>query len=274
MPKAFLTDVTLETQDRFPVGAGVFRAGFVDKNNWGAVLGATRDGGEFDPGVEYFYPPIDGVPGKLEGSGILTKCEPKLTVNLAEATLANIQRAMGGVTTTGAGAITEIKLDVIGIGTVGGLAFFTAHADLVESPTIAVEPAAGGVAVVKTRGVHYTEVLATGVITFTAGNIPAENDRILAAYKYDAGGPADYDLMVPRSPVAGDHISNLAMVVPISGSAIDAGMVIVLRSALSNGGWKLATKDSETGVLQVTFEGYFKGATPTLMPYSVYRSRT
>jgi hypothetical protein len=77
---------------------------------------------------------------------------------------------------------------------------------------------------------------------------------------------------VPRNIADGDYVSNLALILPISGAVTESGLVIVLHKALSNGGWRLATKDGEGGVIECTFEGFFPKASPSTMPFSVYRA--
>jgi hypothetical protein len=108
MGRTMLTNVTADTVDQIPLGAGVFYRDFVDSGDYGNALGASREGGEFDPGVTYYDMPFDGILGKLEGGRLLQRCEPTLKVNLAEATLANLQLAMAGQDTAGAGALVRV----------------------------------------------------------------------------------------------------------------------------------------------------------------------
>jgi hypothetical protein len=271
---AQLTGATLNTPDRLLLGAGVLYKDFVDYAGWGTCLGATRGGFDWDPGITFRERVYDGVMGRLEGTRVLTGCAPKLTVRVAEVTVNNILYALGGAASAGAGALTRIESDWLGLGT-GVLATFDTHADVVAgSYTVYVEAAApGSVPVLQVEGGanDYTIVTATGVITFNAGSIPAVGDNVMASYTYDAGGPATHYVITPRQYIAADYLSNIALIVPYTGvTTATRNWVVVLHKAVSDGSWKLSTRDNEDGLVEFTFEGFFPKASPTHMPFDIW----
>ena len=270
---AQLTGATLNTPDRLLLGAGVLYQNFVDYAAWGNCLGATRGGFDWDPGITFRDRQYDGVLGKLEGTRVWMGCAPKLTVRIAEVTVANIQKALGAADSTGAGALTPIVMDFLGLGA-PPLAVFATHADIVAgSYAVYVEPALGGVPALQVEGGanDYTINLVTGDITFNAGSIPPLADIVLASYTYDAGGPNTHYVITPRDYIAADYLTNIALIVPYTGVVTATrNWVVVLHKAVSDGSWTLSTRDNEDGLVEFTFEGFFPKASPTHPPFDIW----
>ena len=268
-----ITGATADTPDRLLLGAGALYENFVSYAAWGNCLGATRGGFDWDPGLTYRDREYDGVFGKLEGSRILIGVAPKLTVRVAEVTVDNILKALGPADSVGAGALVPIAMDFLGLGA-PPLAVFGTHADIVAgSYAVYVEPALGGVPVLQVEGgaADYTMNTVTGDITFNAGSIPPLADLVLASYTYDAGGPNDHYVITPRQYAAADYLDNIALVVPYTGDADPThAWVVILHKAVSDGSWKLSTRDNEDGLIEVVFEGFFPKATPTHMPFDIW----
>ena len=265
-----ITGATLNTPDRLLLGAGAVYSGFVDYAAWGTCLGATTGGFEWSPGLTFRDRVYDGIMGKLEGTRVLTGCNPKLTVRIAETTVNNILKALGPADSVGAGALVPIVMDWLGLGT-GAELHFQTHADI-EAGSYAVykEPAAGPLPILQVEGGagDYTMNLVTGEITFNVA--PPLNDIVLASYTYDAGGPNDHYVITPRDYVAGDYINNLALVVPYTGVALPHAWVVVIHKALADGSWTLATRDNEDGLIEIVFDGFFPKATPSHMPFDIW----
>ena len=270
---AQLTGATLNTPDRLLLGAGVLYQDFVDYAGWGTCLGATRGGFDWDPGITFRDRVYDGVMGKLEGSRVLVGCAPKLTVRIAEVTVANIVKALGGAVSAGAGALTAIVMDYLGTGD-GAELHYQTHADIVAgSYAVYVEVGGAGVPVLQVEGGagDYTMNIVTGEITFNAGSIPALTDIVMASYTYDAGGPNTHYVITPRQYIAADYLSNIALIVPYTGvTTATRNWVVVLHRAISDGSWKLSTRDNEDGLVEFTFEGFFPKASPTHMPFDIW----
>jgi len=267
-----ITGATANTPDRLLLGAGAIYEDFVSYANWGTCLGATRGGFDWEPGLKYRDRIYDGIMGKLEGTRVLVGCEPRLTVRVAETTVLNIQKALGPTDSVGAGALVKLEVDYLGEGN-GVLTDFNTHADLVAGSYKVWVETAPGVPVLQVEGGagDYTMVLATGVITFNPGSIPAVGDMVLATYTYDAGGAATHYVITPRQYTAADYLDNLALVVPYTGDAgATHAWVVVIHKAVSDGSWTLSTRDNEDGLIEVTFDGFFPKATPTHMPFDIW----
>ena len=267
-----ITGATADTPDRLLLGAGALYEDFVSYANWGTCLGATRGGFDWDPGLVYRDREYDGVMGHLEGTRVLIGCTPKLTVRIAETTVPNVIKALGPADSVGAGALVAIENDFIDEGN-GILDTYNTHADLVAGTYEVYVEDEPGLPVLQVEGGagDYTIVLATGVITFNPGSIPAVGDMIMANYTYDAGGAADHFVITPRQYIAADYLDNLALVVPYTGDADPThAWVVVLHKAISDGSWKLSTRDNDDGLIEVTFEGFFPKAAPTTMPFDIW----
>jgi len=261
--------ITANTPNYLLLGPGALYKNFVDFDTPGDIIAATVDGAEWKISGEALRRiPIDGA-GDVPVKGLM---RPKRRTGSLSAKLREISRdtlllAIPGGEEAGAGAITVVPMDVIGTGD-GIEDQFTCHADLTKNPTIAVEPAAGGVAVVKVLGTHYTVVLATGVVTFTAGNIPITDDLVIASYQYDAGGPSDHYVITPGEVSDASYLNNVALVCDLSG--FDDPIVFVLDNAISTGDLVIGTKDEEEAVLPIELSATYDPAAITVQPWKIW----
>jgi len=102
---AMNTGVTCNTVSRIIKGPGVVYANYEPTTGEGTILGATRGGNEFDPGLTLRDVAVDGVLGKVKGLTWKQRVEPTLTVRLVEITSDNLTKAIAGALEDG-GSIT------------------------------------------------------------------------------------------------------------------------------------------------------------------------
>lgn len=76
--------ITEDTYERFVVDAGQVRMGFVDVDNPGTLLGATRGGSSFTVETEYKEMSVDGAKGPVQGGRRITKVSVAMSVNFVE----------------------------------------------------------------------------------------------------------------------------------------------------------------------------------------------
>jgi hypothetical protein len=102
------TGFNTNTAKRLLLDAGAFYFN-VDMDNpdplsTGILVGATRDGGEFNATPEMRYIPIDGVKGKAKGLSVIDSWEVTMRANLLEISADSLKTALASATqTTGTG---------------------------------------------------------------------------------------------------------------------------------------------------------------------------
>jgi hypothetical protein len=97
---ARLHGITENSYRRFVIDSGEVRLGYVDADNTGVLLGATRGGSTFTIETEYRIMEVDGAKGPVKGGRRITKVVAKMEVNFIEITPALINLALPGSTTT------------------------------------------------------------------------------------------------------------------------------------------------------------------------------
>jgi len=262
------TGFTVNTKNRLVLDAGAVYRDFVSFAAPGTLLGATRDGAVWNPGLVIRSPEIDGLVGDYKELARIVGARPTLQVNLLECTVANLLLALPGAdATASSGARTYVPLSFLELGA-PPLVIFNTHADLVPGMlSVWVAPAGLGPAVLKTEFIDYTVVNATGVVTFLVP--PALDSVVLAEYTFDAGGPATYDMISFGDIAAGDYIGNVALVATVSGHTDP--IVLGINNAIADAGYSLKTANQNEAVTQVTFKAHFDPAAPTVIPaWAIY----
>jgi hypothetical protein len=97
MPK--YSGITTETYKRFLVDAGEVRIGYVDGDNPGVLLGATRGGNVYTIETDIRSMPADGAKGDVKGGRRIVKVTAKMAINLVEFTPDILLLALPGSTT-------------------------------------------------------------------------------------------------------------------------------------------------------------------------------
>jgi hypothetical protein len=88
--------VTAETYERLVIDAGQVRKNYVDENDIGTLLGATRGGSVFNVETELREMPVDGAKGPVKGDKRIIKVTATLECNFVESTSEIFKRILCG----------------------------------------------------------------------------------------------------------------------------------------------------------------------------------
>jgi hypothetical protein len=88
--------ITTETYDRLVIDAGQVRKNYVDANDTGTLLGATRGGSTFTVETELREMPADGAKGPVKGDKRIVKVTASMECNFIESTTEILQRILCG----------------------------------------------------------------------------------------------------------------------------------------------------------------------------------
>jgi len=88
--------ITTETYEKFVLDAGAVYADFVDFDNPGTLLGATRGGSTVMIEQEIREMEADGVRGNVDESRRITRLNARITLNLLEHTISNLLKVLPG----------------------------------------------------------------------------------------------------------------------------------------------------------------------------------
>jgi len=99
--------VSAETQNRMIIDAGAIYFGFLDADNPGTLLGATRGGNVFEATRTIRRMEVDGARGPVKGMRRLESVEAIIKANMLELTAENFRRAIAGaIYTSGTTTVT------------------------------------------------------------------------------------------------------------------------------------------------------------------------
>jgi hypothetical protein len=88
--------ITTETYERLVIDAGQVRKNYVDENDTGVLLGATRGGSVFAVETELREMPVDGAKGPVKGDKRIIKVTATLECNFVESTTEIFKRILCG----------------------------------------------------------------------------------------------------------------------------------------------------------------------------------
>lgn len=88
--------ITTETYERLIIDAGQVRKNYVDENDPGVLLGATRGGSVFAVETELREMPVDGAKGPVKGDKRIIKVTASLECNFIESTTEIFKRILCG----------------------------------------------------------------------------------------------------------------------------------------------------------------------------------
>lgn len=260
-----------DTYKRLVVGPG---AVYLDYGLVGErLLGATRGGNVFEPGVTLRQVEVDGVKGKIKGGEIIDRVEPVLRCNMLEFSVENLLAAIPGLVSTpviGSAQGEEHELDVgsatggtftLYRGTDGTAALaYNAAASLVEYELERLY-GVGNVDVTK-LGTVYTiafPVSMKGGLGLTANlaslTYPGAPDATLTKTEdYDAGD--SYTRLDLEEIAAGAYFTNCALVGKVTGA--NTPVVIILENVLAGGGFTMNMVSAGEMVSELRLEGHFE----------------
>lgn len=237
------------------------------------LLGATRGGNVFEPGVTLRDVEVDGVKGKIKGGRIIDRVEPVLRCNLIEFSVENLLAAIPGLVdeaVVGSAQGEEWELDVgsasggtftLYRGTNGTAALaYNAAASLVEYELERLY-GVGNVDVTK-AGAVYTiafPIAMRGGLGLTANlaslTYPGDPDATLTKTEtYDQGD--SYTKLTLEEITSGAYFTNCALVGRVSGT--NQPVVVILKNVLGGGGFSMSFAANGEMVSELRLEGHFE----------------
>ncbi|HPD07445.1 MAG TPA: hypothetical protein PLC08_06250 [Candidatus Bipolaricaulis sp.] len=266
------TGLNADTFKRLVVGPG---AVYLDYDlGTERLLGATRGGNTFEPGVTIRDVEVDGVKGKVRGGRIIDRVEPVLRCNMIEFSVANLLAAIPGLvqeSVSGTAQGEEWELD-LGSATGGyyklgdGKGNWSRQLDL-EDDADAVKHelerlfGIGSVESVTGEGTPFTitfalSAKATGLVA-SLGTLtfPLTPDATLEqTEEYDPGDSYTKLTLAEISDEA--YFTNCALVGRVSGT--NQPVVVILKNVLGGGGFTMDFVANGEMVSELRLEGHFE----------------
>lgn len=237
-------------------GAVVLNYGTVNER----LLGATRGGNQFNPGITYRDIEADKAYGMVRGLRLIDDIQPQIVSNLLELSPENLKVAIPGLrTVAGTAGSAIVPAEVVGAGDNTETEFLLDQA-AVNVGTLRVY--VGGVLQVRGTDYDFFKVGAVGhpggatdAIVFSAP--PASSEVITASYSYASGTISDHEVLRIGEVIDSDYLENVA----ILGTALgyNEPFIGIIRNVLSNGGIEISLENKNEGVVEVTFTGMFTG---------------
>lgn len=266
-----------DTYKRLVVGPG---AVYLDYNLiTERLLGATRGGNVFEPGVTLRDVEVDGVKGRIRGGRIIDRVEPVLRCNMLEFSVANLLAAIPGLVSEpviGTGQGEEWRLSM---GTANGGHYRLGDGKGNWSRNLSFSPATDGpddvkhelerlfgigsvASVTATAGAFPFTILfslsakATGLVAdFAALTFPGSADAALTKTKsYDPGD--SYTRLSLAEITAAAYFTNCALVGRVTGS--NQPVVVILKNVLAGGGFSMGFVATGEMVSELRLEGHFE----------------
>ena len=243
------------------------------------ILGATRGGNVFEPGVTVRQVVVDGVKGKIKGGQKIDRCEPVLRCNLLEFTVDNLLAAIPGLRQDAVVGVSQGETWGLNLGTASGGNYRLGDGkgnwsrSLSWSPAIDAAAAVrhelerlfgiGSVASVTGTGAPFTitfalSARATGVVadlaalTYPAGTAP--DAALTRTAEFNPG--TSYTKLTLHEIDARAYFENCALVGRVSGS--NQPVVVILKNVLAGGGFTMGFAAAEEMVSELRLEGHFE----------------
>lgn len=237
------------------------------------LLGATRGGNTFEPGVTLRDVEVDGVKGRIKGGRIIDRVEPVLRCNLIEFSVDNLLAAIPGLKSTPVVGTAQGEEWEINLGTASGGTFklgnsttwgrdmsWDSSADDVKLELERLY-GIGKVASVTKVGSVYTVLFdisarATGLrADFDSLTYPGDPDATLTrTQEYDPGD--SYTQLTLEEIASSTYFANAALVGRVSGT--NQPVVIILKNVLAGGGFSMAFAANGEMVSELRLEGHFE----------------
>jgi hypothetical protein len=262
MASALQTGISTAAVQKYLRGPGKVYKNFTSIVSPGALLGETKGGSEFDPGLEYHDTEPDGAMGLLKAHRFVAKCIPSLTVNLLEHTTTNWLGYIPGANS--ADETPTKQVEYLGVGTTvqGGVALV--GTDKVDFSTLEIwHGTVSGATSKCTITTDYTVATGTGVVTaktVAQGGSIADTDEVTATYEYDTTATGDaYTIVTAGQIAAADHWTNVALVCELSNqSYTNPYCVFVLKNVLAEPSpVSVPAGALEEAIIKCKFKGFF-----------------
>jgi len=138
--------------------------------------------------------------------------------------------------------------------------------------TCATEPDAGDVFFIDDLELNeyegdYTINNTTGDVQFIFEDIPDVGEEVTIAYAYYTGGTPTHDTITGGEIEDSDYIDNVALVGNISGKGNP--IICIVKNALADAGFALATAPRDESVPKVVFTGHYSGVTADEEPWEI-----
>lgn len=271
------TGFNADTFKRLIVGPGAVYLNYGLGNE--RLLGATRGGNTFEPGVTIRDVEVDGVKGKIRGGRIIDRVEPVLVCNMLEFSVDNLLAAIPGLVgedVTGTAQGEQWSLDV---GSATGGTYKLGDGKDHWSRALSYDPLVDGADEIKHElerlfGIgSVTSVTGTGFPFTILFALSAKDTGLVADFStltYEAGVTPDAELAKTLSYNPGDsytkltlaeisdtaYFENCALVGRVTGS--DQPVVVILKNVLAGGGFTMAFAANGEMVSELRLEGHFE----------------
>jgi hypothetical protein len=212
--------------------------------------------------------PVDGALGPVKGLRRRERVVAELTIHPVEFVVDNLVAAIPGANSTNTDR-ESIQNEYVDEGD-GVNDTFTLENTNVLAGTYRVyigTTAAVPVLQVEGAGNDYTIVLATGVITFTAGSIPAVGEHVIVDYQYDGGAGASDASITGGLIEAGDYLTSIALLGTCVGRTNP--VVCILSNPLVVTPFELELASPDEAVLELTFQAHFDPAAMGTEPWEI-----
>lgn len=242
------------------------------------LLGATRGGNVFEPGVTLRDVEVDGVKGKIKGGRIIDRVEPVLRCNLIEFSVENLLASIPGLVQDGVIGSAQGEEWELDVGTATGGHYKLGDGKGNWSRELSYNPAVDGVAEVKHElerlfgigsvtsvttgnGFPFTILFAltakaTGLVgslgTLTYGGDP--DATLTKEEDYDPGN--SYTKLTLEEITEGAYFTNCALVGRVSGT--NQPVVVILKNVLGGGGFSMSFAANGEMVSELRLEGHFE----------------
>jgi len=258
------TGFNAETWKRLVVGPGAVYLDYGLASE--RLLGATRGGNTFEPGVTIRQVEVDGVKGKVRGGQIIDRVEPVLRCNMLEFSVANLRAAIPGLTETLVAGTARGETYELNVG--AGTGTFRLVRGAHQTAALAHNAPATDVqrelerlydigdVVVSRTGAVYTitfAVAARGGQGLTADLTLLSGATFTMTQAYDPGD--SYTRLTLSEIDAGAYFTNCALVGRVTGS--NKPVVVIVNNVLAAGGFAMAFVPAGEMVSELVLEGHF-----------------
>ena len=220
------------------------------------LLGATRGGCSFNPGVTFRDIEADKAYGQVRGLRVVEDIQPTITAQLLELGADNFHRAVPGMRIAETAGLQLVEGEEVGAGDDEQVVFELDNAN-VEYLRVFVDGDEVFDFIVRTPD-HEDNSGTVDEIVFDEA--PATADAITATYVHDDldGTPKTHSRLRFAHIDDSDYLQNVALV----GTALgyDEPFIGIIKNAVGQGGIELSLENRNEGVIEVTFAGMFTGA--------------
>jgi hypothetical protein len=111
-----------------------------------------------------------------------------------------------------------------------------------------------------------------GEVIFPSTDIPAAGEQITISYTHYSGAAVTHDTITGGEIGDSDYIDNVALIGTISGKT--QAVICIVKNALADAGFSLATAPRDEAVPSIVFTGHFDPADPDTEPWEIRYPRS